>query len=148
MKYESLVSVILPYYKKKDFILNTLNSIYAQTYKNIEIIIIYDDENKKELFFLKKHLKKKLVKLIINKKNLGAALSRNKGIKESNGEFIAFIDGDDVWKKNKLQYQIDMMKKRNLCFTHTSYTIVNKSLKKIKDRVAKQKTDYNDLLKS
>ena len=68
MKYESLVSVILPYYKKKDFILNTLNSIYAQTYKNIEIIIIYDDENKKELFFLKKHLKKKLVKLIINKK--------------------------------------------------------------------------------
>ena len=76
-----LVSIITPYYKKKKYIESAINSVLQQTYKNFELIIIYDDENKEDLNFLKKIIKKdKRIKIYINKKNLGAGRSRNKGI--------------------------------------------------------------------
>ena len=65
----NLVSIIIPYYKKKKYIELAINSVIQQTYKNFELIIIYDDENKKDLNFLKKIIKKdKRIKLYINKK--------------------------------------------------------------------------------
>ena len=77
-----LISVIIPYYKKKEYIISSINSVLNQTYKNLEIIIIYDDLNKEDLNLLKKIKKKdKRIKIYINKKNLGAGRSRNKGIK-------------------------------------------------------------------
>ena len=86
MKY---VSVIVPYYKKKKFIQATLNSILNQTYKHFEIILVYDDEDKTDLSFLKKLQKKdKRIKIILNKKNIGAGKSRNKGIKIAKGNFV------------------------------------------------------------
>jgi teichuronic acid biosynthesis glycosyltransferase TuaG len=107
-----LVSIITPYYKKKKYIESAINSVLQQTYKNFELIIIYDDENKEDLNFLKKIIKKdKRIKIYINKKNLGAGRSRNKGIKLSKGSTIAFLDADDLWFHNKLQKQIFFMKK-------------------------------------
>ena len=88
-----LVSVIMPYYKKKKYIELAVNSVIQQTYKNFELIIVHDDENKEDLNFLKNLIKKdKRIKLYINKKNLGAGESRNKGIKLSQGSLIAFLD--------------------------------------------------------
>ena len=93
-----LVSIIIPYYKKKKYIELAINSVIRQTYTNFELIIIYDDENKEDLNFLKKIIKKdKRIKIYINKKNLGAGPSRNKGIKLSKGSLIAFLDADDLW---------------------------------------------------
>ena len=93
------ISIIIPYYKKK-FLKKTINSIQAQTYKKFEVIIIYDDKNLSELKFVKQLVKTdKRFKIIINKKNLGAGYSRNKGIKHSSGKFICFLDADDMWKK-------------------------------------------------
>ena len=65
-----LISVIIPYYKKKEYIISSINSALNQTYKNLEIIIIYDDLNKEDLNLLKKIKKKdKRIKIYINKKN-------------------------------------------------------------------------------
>ena len=125
-KEKVVVSIVMPYYKKKKYLQKTLNSILNQSYKKYELIIIYDDENKNDLRFIKKQIKKnKKIKLIINKKNIGAGFSRNKGISYSKGSYIAFLDSDDSWKKNKLSYQLNYMKKNDLDFTHTNYFLVN-----------------------
>ena len=143
-----LISVIIPYYKKKEYIISTINSVLNQTYKNLEIIIIYDDPNKEDLNLLKKIKKKdKRIKIYINKKNLGAGRSRNKGIKLSKGIFVAFLDSDDLWKKNKLKKQIFFMKKNGINASHTSYTIINSNNKIIGSRNANDMS-YKLLLKS
>ena len=143
-----LISVIIPYYKKKEYIISSINSVLNQTYKNLEIIIIYDDPNKEDLNLLKKIKKKdKRIKIYINKKNLGAGRSRNKGIKLSKGIFVAFLDSDDLWKKNKLKKQIVFMKKKGIDASHTSYTIINSNNKIIGSRNAKDMS-YKLLLKS
>ena len=91
-----LASIIIPYYKKKNYIKRTIKSALNQTYKNIEIILIYDDLDKKELFFLKKNYSKnKKIRIIENKKNIGVGMSRNLGIEASKGKYIAFLDADD-----------------------------------------------------
>ena len=133
-----LVSVIMPYYKKKKYIELAVNSVIQQTYKNFELIIVHDDENKEDLNFLKNLIKKdKRIKLYINKKNLGAGKSRNKGIKLSQGSLIAFLDADDLWTRNKLKKQIFFMKKNLVDISHTSYHIINSDNKIIGSRRAK-----------
>ena len=119
-----------------------------QNYKNIELIIIYDDEDRYELGFLKKKIKnvKLKKKLLINKKNIGVGKSRNKGIKYSNSEFIAFLDSDDIWSKNKLKTQIKFMNKKKIDASHTSYKIINDSDKQIGIRKADKKIEFKDLL--
>lgn len=141
------ISIIIPYYKKKKFFKKTINSIFLQTYKKFEVIIIYDDENLDELQLVKKLTKKdKRFKIIINKKNIGPGYSRNKGIKFSTGDYICFLDADDIWRTNKLQFQLNYMKKNNYLITHTSYSIINKNNKIISTRFAKSFGTYNDLL--
>jgi teichuronic acid biosynthesis glycosyltransferase TuaG len=77
----SLVSIIIPYYKKIHYIEKTIHSILNQTYKKIEVIIVYDDQDLDDYKTIKKLIKNdKRFKLILNNKNLGAGPSRNKGI--------------------------------------------------------------------
>ena len=143
------ISIITPYFKKKKFIKETILSILDQSYKKFEIIIIYDDNDQSDLPYLKeiKNLDKR-INLIINKKNIGAGNSRNVGIKVSKGKFLAFIDSDDIWFKNKLEHQINFMKLKNLNISHTSYNIVNKKKEVIGFRTARDFIVLNDLLKS
>ena len=143
-----LVSVIIPYYKKKEYISSSINSVLKQSYKNLELIIIYDDSNHEDLITLNKLKKKdKRIKIFINKKNIGAGLSRNKGIKLSKGKFIAFLDSDDLWSSNKLKKQIFFMKKNKIKISHTSYYIINYNNKIIGQRKAKD-LSHMQLLRS
>ena len=149
MKKEPFVSIIITYYKKKFFLKETLQSILNQSYKNYEIIFVFDDEDLKDLKFVKQNLLKfKKKKLIINKKNLGVAKSRNIALKNSKGSYIAFIDADDLWKKNKLKNQIKFMKKNSCDFSFTSYSIVNEKNTLIKERNVFFDADYDTLIKS
>ena len=128
-----LVTIIIPYYKKKKFFKKTIKSVQEQTHKNLEVILIYDDVDKTELPFVKFTLRKiKNVKIIINKKNLGAGYSRNIGIKKSKSKLISFLDSDDTWHKDKLKKQIKFMKMKKVDFSFTDYSIIDKNEKKIK----------------
>ena len=84
---------------------------------------------------------------IYNSKNIGAGQSRNKAINISKGKYIAFLDSDDQWKKNKLSEQIKTMEKKKYLATHTSYKIVDLKNKNLSKRIAKN-LDYIKLLKS
>ena len=143
-----LISIIIPYYKKKKFFQKTIKSVLKQTHKNFEIILIYDDVDKTELPFVKFILRKvKNVKIIVNKKNLGAGYSRNIGIKKSNSRLIAFLDSDDTWHKDKLKKQIKFMKMKKVDFSFTDYLIIDKNEKKIKKIIRAPKTiTYQKLL--
>ena len=144
-----LVSVIIPFYKKKFFIKETIFSVLKQTYKNLEIIIIYDDQNCDDLKFIKEiGTLDPRISIIINLKNLGAGNSRNVGITASKGSYIAFIDSDDIWKKDKIMNQINFMKNNNILACHTSYEIINLKNEIIGKRIARNFYNLNDLLKS
>ncbi len=144
-----LVSVIIPYYRKKNHILKTLKSVISQSYKNLEIIIVYDDDKKDDLKFIKElTLKDRRIRLIINNKNIGAGKSRNVGIKNSKGKYIAFIDSDDIWLKSKIRVQLNFMKKNKVNFVHTSYLIIDEFNKIVSKRIAKNFISLNDLIKS
>ncbi len=144
-----LVSIVIPYYKKKEYVKKSINSVLNQTYKKFEIIIIYDDEELADLDYLKDIVKSdKRINLIINKKKLGAGLSRNKGIKLSKGKYIAFLDSDDYWSKNKLKAQITFMNDNKYLISHTTYQIVDQNNKKISIRRARSFFKIQDLLYS
>ena len=143
------VSVIIPYFRKKNYIKKTLLSILKQTFKKFEVLIIYDDSEKSDLTFIKTLLKlDRRIKLIINKKNLGAGLSRNIGILKAKGKYISFIDADDIWNKNKLRLQIKFMENNNYQISHTSYVIANMKNKVLEFRKARNFTKLKDLLYS
>ena len=139
------ISIIIPYFNNLKYLPNAIESVIYQNLKNYEIILIYDDTGKKDLKEIKKKFKKlKNFKILINKKNLGAALSRNRGLLISKGEYIAFLDADDYWKKNKLKKQLNFMKKNSLYFSYTAYDIVSHDV--IKKHSIKNTYSYKELL--
>ena len=144
-----LVSIIIPYYKKRNYIHRAIKSILKQSYKKFEIIIVYNDPDKNDLPYIKK-IKKidKRIHLIINTSEVGAGHSRNIGIKKCKGDFIAFLDSDDEWKKNKIKIQLNLMQKKSISISHTSYEVINSKNKIIGYRKANNLLSYKDLLKS
>ena len=135
-----LVSIVITYFNKKKYINKTLNSIFSQSYKNFEIILVYDDVNLYDIKFVNfLMIKFKKKKIIVNKKNIGVSKSRNKALKYCKGKYIAFIDADDLWKSNKLYEQTQFMEKNLALFSFTSYDVVN-----IKGKLIKKKHVFND----
>lgn len=106
-----LVSVVIPTYKRNDTLLRAIDSVYSQTYKNLEVIVVDDNAEFPEI---REANEKNLIKypnvvLIKNEKNLGGGLSRNAGIKVASGEYIAFLDDDDEYLPEKIEKQLDLM---------------------------------------
>jgi len=139
----------MPYYKKKDFFLESIQSVLSQTYQNFEIIIIYDDPNIIDLKFILE-IKKldKRIKVIKNNKNLGVGISRNIGISYSDGFYLAFLDCDDIWYKDKLEVQINFMKNNKISFSYTSYDVINSKNIIINKKEVAEKITFNDLLRN
>ena len=89
------LTVIMPFYKKIEYFKKAYSSVVNQTYKNFNVILIYDDELKEDLKKIKRIIKLKNFKYIVNKKNIGAGPSRNKAIDIVKTKYIAFLDCDD-----------------------------------------------------
>jgi len=107
-----LVSIVITTYNRSDKLEDAIKSATAQTYKNIEVIVVDDNANNSEERNATKKILKKYpeVKLIENKENIGGAESRNKGIRESLGNYVAFLDDDDIYHKDKIEKQMKLMK--------------------------------------
>ena len=128
-----LISIIIPTYNAEPYIINTLESVFAQTFQDFEVIIIDDFSSDNTIKVIKDSFDN--IKLLKNDKNRGASYSRNKGINNALGEYIAFLDADDLWFPDKLSSQINAMKKYNLKFCYglaksipTSSISINKIL--------------------
>jgi len=143
------VSIIIPYFRKRKYIIKALRSIENQSLQKYEVIIVYDDNNLDDYIFIKNIIKnKKNFYIIKNNKNMGAGFSRNLGIKKSKGVYVAFLDADDYWHKKKLEYQIQFMKKNECIISHTDYKIIY-TKPPLKEVLRKAKIlDYKTLLNS
>ena len=105
-----MVSVIMPSWNTGKFIAESIQSVIDQTYKNWELLIV-DDCSTDNTDQVVASFNDDRIRYLKNKKNSGAALTRNKAIREARGEWIAFLDSDDLWFPKKLERQIKFMKK-------------------------------------
>ena len=125
------VSVIIPTYNRESFISETIESVLSQTYKDFEIIVIDDGSTDSTIRTLEKFGSK--IKLMIQK-NSERAVSRNNGVKNSTGEYIAFLDSDDVWEKYKLEKQVEILEnKKDIILVYGQCLRINEKSKKIKN---------------
>ena len=147
-KKELKVSIILPNYNSFKSIQNTVNSVLNQTYKNWELIIIDDNSDKKTKNILSKYEKIKKIKIFYSKKNKGAGYCRNLAIKKSKSYYLAFVDSDDLWQKNKLDLQIRFMQKNNYNFTYTHYKTFNINKSKINTIRVPNRFNFNSFVKN
>ena len=97
-----MISVVIPLYNKAHTIVNTLNTVINQTYKDFEVIIINDGSTDNGVGVIKQHFTDTRIR-IINQENAGVSAARNKGIKEAKGSYISFLDADDEWMPNYLE---------------------------------------------
>ena len=127
------IDVIIPNYNKGEYLKECLD-ILNQTYKNWKIYLVDDCSNDSSNEILKEYAKKDKINIIQLDKNSGPSQCRNLGMKNSNSEYIAFLDSDDYWPNNKLEAQVNEMLKNEYDFSYTDIKFFfnddNKTLKK------------------
>lgn len=145
---EELVSIITPTYNCGKFIGETIESVLKQSYENWEMVIVDDcsKDNTKEV--VEKYIKKdKRIKYHLLEVNSGAAVARTKAMELAQGKYMAFLDSDDLWSVDKLERQINFMKKNNYNITCTQYEQIDEQGNFINKIIpVKVKTDYNGIL--
>ena len=130
MIFMNKVSIIVAAYNSEKYILETLESIEKQTYKNYEVIIIDDfsTDNTKEIV-LRFIEGKSNYKVYTNKKNQGTVCSRNSAIDKADGQYICILDSDDVWHEKKLEKQMEILMDESIDLCFTSYSFIDKDSK-------------------
>jgi len=149
--YKPLISVIMPAYNAEKYIAKSIESVLEQTYVNFELIIVNDASTDNTDAIIDKYCKKdSRITKYLNSKNSGVAYTRNFGIEKANGEWITFLDSDDLWREDKLQKQIDLLIKNKmepiLVYTGSSFIDENDNQYKYVMEVPKQ-IEYKQLLK-
>ena len=117
------VSIIMPSYNTARFIGATIKSVLNQTYSNWELIIVDDCSTDNTDDVVNQYLADDRIHYIKNDTNSGAAVSRNRALREAKGKWIAFLDSDDLWEPEKLEKQIAFMQERGYAFSYTDYMI-------------------------
>ncbi|HDY8145977.1 TPA: glycosyltransferase family 2 protein [Vibrio vulnificus] len=145
------VSIITATYNSKEYINETYESISKQVYTDWEWIVTDDCSSDGTFDILRKIARSdNRVKLFSNKINSGAAISRNNSMDSASGEFIAFIDADDLWEPEKLSKQLEFMKETNTGFSFTAYQLISNDgslLGKTVDATNEGSFNYCDMLK-
>lgn len=134
LREENMVSIIMPSYNTASYIKESIQSVLNQTYTNWELIIV-DDCSTDETEEVLATITDSRIKYFKNKENSGAAISRNKALREARGQWIAFLDSDDLWLPNKLEKQINFMKNNGYKFSYTNYEEIDMASNKIGVRI-------------
>ena len=142
------VSVITPVYNVEQYIDKTLESVFCQTYKDIEIILVDDCSKDKSAQIIAKY-KEAHPEIIyfLQDKNMGAGAARNKALELASGQYVAFLDSDDLWLPEKTERQINLMKEKKSPFSYAAIEMMDENGKTIKGkRNLKETCDYKYLL--
>lgn len=128
---EEVVSIIMPSYNSSRFITESINSVLLQTYSNWELLIVDDCSIDNSVEIAQKFVDiDERIKLFLLEKNVGAAAARNIAIEHARGQYIAFLDSDDIWNEDKLMKQLAFMKQNSYAFTFSSYYVMEEDGKK------------------
>lgn len=112
------VSIIVPFYSNIEWLEEAVNSVFEQSFTDFELIIVNDGSPEDDVDFLKKYGKRLSY---YKTENRGPASARNFGIRKAKGEYLAFLDSDDIWLGDKLEKQISFMLDTNSVWSHTNY---------------------------
>ena len=150
MKSKDLVSIITACYNSENYISDTINSVLNQTYQNWELLLVDDCSIHNTISLIQEFEKtEKRIKLLQLNENSGAAVARNKAIKEAKGTFVAFLDSDDKWLPKKLELQLEFMISNNYNLTHTSYELIDNQGNSLNKTIIPARIlSYNDMLYS
>lgn len=146
---KNLVSIITPMYNSEKFVEATIRSVINQTYKNWEMIIVDDCSTDNSSNIVKLYVENdSRIKYIRTKSNKGVSYARHLALKVAKGQFIAFLDSDDIWNENKLDKQISFMIEKNCAISFTSYELMDENNERLGKIInVPSKVDYNTLLK-
>ena len=119
-----MISIVVPVYNAAKYIEQTISMVQKQTYTDWELILVEDcskDASREVLQKLVKELEDSRIHVIYKEKNEGAASARNTGLMAATGEYLAFLDADDIWKKTKLEKELAFLEEKKAAFVFTSY---------------------------
>ena len=119
-----MISIVVPVYNAAKYIEQTISMVQKQTYTYWELILVEDcskDASREVLQKLVKELEDSRIHVIYKEKNEGAASARNTGLMAATGEYLAFLDADDIWKETKLEKELAFLQEKKAAFVFTSY---------------------------
>ena len=143
------VSVIMPAYNAEDYIIESIESVLNQSYKILELIIVNDNSNDRTEELINKYscIDNRVIHIKCEE-NKGVSNARNIGLQNASGDFIAFLDSDDIWDVNKIATQLKYMKEKKCIFSCSAYQTVNEKGNMLnKEFYPPSKTNYFKLLK-
>lgn len=143
-----LVSVIIPVYNVEKYINRTLESVFKQTYKDIEIVLV-DDRSTDSSAEIIRNIQKTHPEVVyyLQPQNMGAGYARNKSLELAHGQYVAFLDSDDEWMPGKTVKQLELMKEKNSPFSYGAIEMIDENDNVIKGkRDVKESLDYKFLL--
>ena len=144
------VSVITPTFNAERFIGDTIESVLNQSYQDFELIIVDDCSTDRTEQIIKRYIEKdERIKFYKLSENSGAAVARNTALDKAIGRYIAFLDGDDLWHKEKLEKQLCFMRENKYGFSFTAYELMSEEGLKLNKTVnVPSKVTYTGLLKN
>ena len=149
MENNCLVSIIIPVFNASKYIEETIKSIEKQTYKNYEVIFIDDGSSDNSIEIIQKYKLKNSKMKLIKSTHQGVSKTRNIGIKNARGRYLTFLDADDIWLPNKLEEQVNFIRKNNYAFVYCNFKYMSDNGKKVSKEIkAGNKLDYKKALKN